>query len=209
MAKTKHDLQGQTFGRLRVLSRAENSAKKEAQWNCVCDCGRMYVARAYLLVSGKIVSCGCRRFSVNLSHGLSKDPLYRIWVNMLSRCYNPQAKCFHNYGGRGITVCDRWRDSLQNFVDDMAPRPRGGTIERIDNNGDYCPENCRWATMLEQSNNKRTNVYVTIGNERKTVAEWCKTLNQPRAAIYRRISVHGMDPVTALLTPVRRRPRRA
>jgi hypothetical protein len=207
MAKTKHDLQGKTFGRLRVISRAENSVKNEARWNCVCECGSMYVAVAGHLVRGALTSCGCRQRLTRLSHGLAKHPLYRIWVNMLARCYNPKEESFQYYGGRGVTVCERWRESLQNFIDDMPERPRGWTIERIDTNGNYCPENCRWATPLEQTRNRRITIFATIGNERRSVGEWCKILGQPYSRIIKRIECYGMSPETALLTPLRGKPR--
>jgi len=110
------------------------------------------------------------------THGMSKTPEYKAWYNMKDRCFNPNHKCYSDYGGRGIKICDRWKNSFQNFFLDMGSRPTAKhSLDRIDNNADYSPENCRWATKAEQENNKRTNKpLITIGNKTYTIVQWEK-----------------------------------
>jgi hypothetical protein len=121
---------------------------------------------------------------------------------MLARCLNPNNGSFARYGGRGITICDRWRESFENFYADMGPRPLRRTLERKDNNGPYCPENCAWATMAEQCANRRSNVKVTIGGVTKNLSQWAEESDLKYATLYNRIVVRGLDPVTALAAPL-------
>lgn len=127
--------------------------------------------------------------------------LVRVWRAMKDRCVNPKNPSYDNYGGRGIKVCARWFNSFDYFLEDMGPRPEGGTIERIDNNSDYAPLNCRWATRAEQANNKRTSKFLSAHGETKTLAQWAKTLNCHPATILNRLGM-GWSEEKSVLTQV-------
>ena len=159
------DLTGQRFGRLVAIERAGSTPKREASWLCQCDCGRVVIVPSYNLRSGNTKSCGCfnsaeskRRFT---THGKSTCRLHRVWDNMKQRCYNPSNARYHQYGGRGITICDAWRFDFQSFYDwamshgydENAPKGKC-TIDRIDNDKGYSPDNCRWVDMKVQRHNR-------------------------------------------------------
>lgn len=163
------DLTGQRFGAVVVLDRAENSTKNEVMWRCRCDCGKEFTTRARSLRGGETHSCGCLRLTrmiegskrANTKHGGAPhrgyEKLYNVWLRMKGRCNNPKATNYKYYGGRGITVCDEWKNSYAAFREwALANGYKDGlSIDRIDVNGNYTPDNCRWITMAEQQKNKR------------------------------------------------------
>ena len=122
---------------------------------CKCDCGNETIPVLTKVKNNVTKSCGCDQSSYKVTHGLSKTKVYDVWIQMKQRCYNPNNKDYHQYGGRGIIVCDRWINSFENFIEDMGERPNGLTLERDNVDGNYTPENCSWVTWTEQANNKR------------------------------------------------------
>lgn len=213
------DLTGQRFGRYIVLSQAESQVyfdgkrnRTRTMWNCKCDCGNEKVVSSHSLRSGHVVSCGCYKEEVDhtrcMTHGatLNGKPtrLYKVWDGMKARCYNPNKAYYSIYGGRGITMCDEWHYSFEKFRDwALANGYKDGlTIDRINNDGNYCPENCRWATVSQQNNNKSTNHYLTYNGETKTIMQWAEATGFPFHAILARVK-KGMSAEYALLTPLR------
>lgn len=206
------DLNGIRFGRLLVLCRAA-SAAKGAHWHCKCDCGKEVVVSSCNLRRKKksTKSCGCWAADFcrarRTTHGMSTTPEHPIWFAMLSRCHNPDNPGYHAYGGRGVTVCAKWRQNFSNFYTDMGPRPTSKhTLERIDNNSGYCPENCRWATRTEQSRNTTRNLWVKYRGEWMTLVDAAACVGVARASLVRtRFVVRGWSLEDAVETPTGRR----
>lgn len=181
-------------------------------WLCRCDCGNEFsVANQHLVKKGDgygCRSCVSRREArkvglANKTHGLTDDPIYAAWKNMIARCTKPDANGYESYGGRGITVCDSWLgpDGLDNFVRDMGTRPPRHEIDRIDVNGNYCPENCKWSTKQEQARNTRKNRCITANGETLTVTEWAERLGVTASAINGRLA-SGWTPEQIVSVPV-------
>lgn len=150
-----YNLENQRFGRLRVIGE-DGRDKGHVLWLCECDCGQLAHASSNALVKGSKRSCGCLRRELNNTNPLRQHPAYSRWLSMMARCYQPSTVNFKDYGGRGITVCDRWRESPAKFIQDMGIPPEGLSLERLDNNKGYSPDNCIWASRQQQNRNKRT-----------------------------------------------------
>lgn len=216
---------GNRFGRLKITGEisAGESPTKRRKLIALCDCGTEKVINPSSLHSVK--SCGCwqrermgkitamRRsrgddLGINRSHGMSKSSEYRAWRSMRDRCHRPSAVGYHNYGGRGIQVCDRWQASFENFIADMGMKPLSSerlTLERLNVDGDYCPENCCWATYKQQRNNTRFNHYITINGITKTLTQWCEETGVPRKTAGMRIHDLGWAEADAVTKPVSQR----
>lgn len=190
------DISGMKFGRLKVVSFCEMrkaGSSKTAFWNAQCDCGRNVVVDGRSIRSGKTKSCGCfmrdRIKETSQKHGHASDfslsGTYKSYRSMLARCYREQNNRYNEYGGRGITVCSRWKENFENFLEDMGERPEGMSLDRIDPDGSYCPENCRWATTLEQANNTRRNKHVILDGEVMTQAQAARRLGVARQTVWR------------------------
>lgn len=183
-------LDGRRFGMLTVVSRVENKNGK-AMWLCSCDCGDGCIVAGTSLRAGARTSCGKHRTIAQSEkcygrpkHGQSYTPEYRAWVNLRSRCNSPTAPAYHDYGARGIRVCERW-DSFETFYADMGQRPSPAhSIDRINNDGDYEPDNCRWTTNVEQQRNQRRTRFVRYNGMVATIPEMAGALNISRSALW-------------------------
>lgn len=167
--------EGTVFGRLTVICLDQSTGKR--LWKCQCSCGKLISTRSHNLRSGAVKSCGCLHtdhlISMNRTHGQTDSPEHKAWENMIVRCENVRSPYFKHYGGRGISVCPQWRTSFSNFLEDMGRRPSDKhSLDRINNDGNYEPSNCRWATKKQQLRNRRGNIQVTIDGVTKTISEW-------------------------------------
>jgi hypothetical protein len=209
---------GAKFNKLTVVGyagfRVHPSGKRDGHWLCRCDCGNQVAVSSGNVKAGHIKSCGCLA-KLNLKHGgfvkvngvKGKHPLYCVWDGIIQRCTNPNNKYYHNYGGRGIKVCDKWRASFKSFREDMGPRPPGHLIERIDNNGHYEPNNCKWATRKEQMNNCRNNFIVEYRGQRLTMQQLSELSGVPYKTLEYRIKI-GWGAERAANQPVQTHVRR-
>lgn len=190
----RDNLIGQKFGRLTVIEFYGKRTNGHGLWLCRCDCGNTKVVEASALKYGYTSSCGCygreRRIECATKHNICKEHLrlYYEHYNMIQRCHNEKCKNYVNYGARGIKVCDRWREDIRNFYNDVSVLPHfeedGYSLDRIDNNGDYTPDNVRWATNREQNMNRRNTLVVEYNGETHTLLEWSDILNVPYDILY-------------------------
>ena len=190
------DITGQKFGRLTALYRLHNYHKKDAHWLCVCKCGNLKEIRLDHLQNGNTQSCECLAKEAtskrSLKHKRCNTRLYHIWTSMKRRCYNKTAKEYKYYGARGIAVCSEWKDDFMSFYTWSIANGYNDnlTIDRIDVNGDYEPNNCRWATPKQQARNRRNNRTFTYNGETRCLSEWCEILGLNYHTISVRINLH-------------------
>ena len=182
------DLTGKKFGRLTVIGVGSGRGRKS--WICKCECGELRNVITNGLNNGSNKSCGCLSTEMLLAkittHKMTKTKPYRKWASMKQRCLNPSDKRYHDYGGRGITICKRWL-KFENFYEDMGDAPEGKSLDRIDNDKGYSPDNCRWATYSEQQRNSRNNIVVTYRGETKPLIDWAEQLNIKYSCLAARI----------------------
>lgn len=200
---------GNKYGKLTVIAQHESISDKAA-WECKCECGNLKIVTGDSLRQGKVRSCGCFQSEWRKSgngarthgHGSAKKGVsrtYKTWQEMRARCSNQTHISYPNYGGRGIQVCKRW-EKFENFLLDMGERPLGTSIDRINNNGDYTPKNCKWATRKEQNNKRRQCRYVTYMGLTLTISQWCDKLKLPYPRTYFRLVKKNMSPKEAFET---------
>lgn len=194
---------GQRYTRLTVIERAPNKSEKDtnARWLCQCDCGNTCIAYGQDLQREKFKSCGCLNADRIKTHGRSRTRVYGVWRQIVQRCRNPDSPSYHNYGARGIDVCERWR-SFENFIADMGDRPAGYSLDRIDNDKGYFPENCRWTTMSQQLNNRRNNVVIEWQGKSQTLAEWATELGFEWHTLRNRLQRLHWSVEKAFTTPI-------
>ena len=223
-----NDLTGQRFGRLTAIERAGTNKKRYITWLCQCDCGNTTIAVGSDIKSGHTRSCGClqrdRLIEYNKSdskrsrtselnkvrkrtHGMRYTRIYKEWRSMIDRCENKSWKHYHNYGGRGISVCKEWRDSFNTFYEWAISNGYNDslTLDRVNVNGNYEPSNCRWATNKEQANNKRNSRYLTFNGKTQTLQQWADELEVDSRTLRSRIDKYGWTAEKALATPVGKR----
>lgn len=206
------DLSGQRYGKLVVIERTDDRRTEGGQsiihWTCLCDCGVIKAIRGTSLKIGRTSSCGCLHKELaseaRTTHGKSKKRVYRIYHHMKERCYSPKDKRFSDYGGRGIAICREWKDSFESFYswamdngyqDDLS-------IDRIDNDGNYEPSNCRWVTSIEQGRNKRTTRNLTLNGETKALSGWAEQYGIPPGRLWGRLRA-GWKLEDALTKPIK------
>ena len=201
MAKKMEDLTGNAYGKLSILEFAY-TYKGHSYWLCRCECGGHTVARGSHLKTGNVSSCGCKKG--NTTHGESKTRLYTIWHNMKERCQNPKATEYRRYGGRGIAVCTEWEkyETFREWALSHGYAPNL-SIDRKDNEGNYAPSNCRWATAREQANNTSKTRLLEFGGEIHSVTEWARKLGINQSTLSMRLNKYGWSAEKALTTEVR------
>lgn len=224
MVKVKEDMTGWKMwehgisdSKITVIKQVEDyispQGKHRAQWLCECNCSKhtIFVALGNGIRTGHVKSCGCWNIEYHQKHSDSQSRLYHVWQAIIQRCHNPSNAHYKNYGMRGIVVCEQWKNSYETFRDwalingyDSEAKRGRYTIERINVNGNYCPENCKWATQKEQQFNKRNNRIIEFNGECRTATEWGDITGFGYHVIQRRIDVYGWSIEKALTTPIRK-----
>lgn len=204
-ASRRQDLVGKVYNRLTVISpKILEDGTFSGKWNCLCQCGNYTEVTTARLNNGHTQSCGClgidRSREVCGTHLMRHTTEYAVWDNMKARCFNPNNSNYPRYGGRGITVCDEWKDSFESFYADMGPKPAGCSLDRINNDGNYCKENCRWADSVTQANNKSNNRMLSAFGKTQTMANWARDCGLTSNCLESRLK-HGWGIEKALTTP--------
>lgn len=206
MRASNYIIPGTKFSRLTVINMLPKNNNRESHYFCICECGAERNILGSSLKNGNTKSCGCyQKDQVRKAatrHGMSHTKIHHLWKGMMSRCYSPANFAFEHYGQRGITVCEKWH-TFENFFEDMGERPPGRSLDRIDNNGPYSPENCRWATRAEQARNKRSNRVLGWRGEEKVLSDWAKCLGISGRVIAHRLDILGWDIERTLSKPAR------
>lgn len=193
MHEYKHDMTGERFGRLTVTTYAGKAPNGHTLWECKCSCGAFVTVSRSNLISGRQVSCGCKRREqagmINQTHGGRNSRLYSIWCNMITRTTNPKGTAYHRYGGRGVKMCEEWRNNFEAFRDWALANgyTEELTIDRIDNDGGYEPDNCRWVPWSEQFNHRSNTKLITYHGETLSISQWAEKLNISKTMLYQRI----------------------
>lgn len=203
------DLINQKFGKLTVLEKTGRKGEK-VMWKCQCDCGNFVFVPTFVLRGGKSKSCGClkseRMIEHNTKHNLCQTKLYRIWKGIKQRCLNANHKQYNDYGGRGITICDDWKNDYLSFYNWSIQNgyAENLTIDRIDNNGNYEPLNCRWVDRKIQNNNSRHNHLITYNGKTLTISQWAELYNLTYTCLKNRINRYKWSIEKALTTPMKK-----
>jgi hypothetical protein len=208
--RQREDLTGRRFGTLEVLGFDSIAKHGDAHWLVKCDCGKEKTMTGQILRGG-VKSCGCLTHilnrNANRTHGCGspkhRTREYESWLSMKARCCIPRASGYKYYGARGISICEQWLKSFPAFLSDMGKCPLGYTLERINNDGNYKPDNCRWATRKEQANNRSTCVYLRFNGSIKTISQWAEQYGMSASRLHHRIQYDKMSPEQAITTPVR------
>lgn len=210
MAETNFaiDMVGRKYGKLVVLRENGRSHNRSVKWECICDCGKVVTVDGTSLRNGHTTSCGCNRYRKLNKYSIIHKRLYQIWASMKDRCSNPNNSNYKWYGGKGISVCDEWKNNFETFYNwsiengYIEDAERGlYTIDRIDTEGDYAPSNCRWVDTKKQSRNKTNNHYLTYNGVTKTLTDWADEVGILATTIDSRIRKHGWSVEKALTTP--------
>lgn len=199
------NLTGQKFGKLKVLKYVNRNKYGDSIWLCLCDCGQQKTISNSDLKTGNTKSCGC--FRVKHGHSINNDlsQTYIAWAHMKQRCNNKKDPTYLNYGNRGITVCKRWF-IFENFLKDMGEPPtKNHSLDRVNNNGNYCKNNCRWATKKQQQGNMRSNHMIVFSGQTKCIAEWARKTGIGQKCLWHRLVTLKWSVKKALTTPVKRR----